>query len=205
MINVFITDDHRSYMQGLKLFLESVDGFIVAGTASDGEEALNRLPEIQVDVVVLDLDMPGMNGEETLKRIKQDLPAIKVLILTSFSDVCVIDTMKKLGAEGYRNKESEMEDIMRAIKNIYDGYLDYLVKENRSGSLVSVNFNTFRLTKQETKVVRYLSEGLSVKEIAALTSLSEHTIDSHCKAARAKASAKNSAELVAMAIKKGLI
>ncbi len=205
MINVLITDDHQSYAQGLKLFLESIDGFEVAGTASDGEQALTMLPGLDVDVVVLDLDMPGMNGEETLKRIKADFPAIKVLILTSFSDACVIDSMKKLGADGYRNKESAMEDIMRAIKNIYDGYLDYLVRENRASALVSVNFNTFRLTKQETKVVRYLSEGLSVKEIADLTSLSEHTIESHCKAARAKAGAKNSAELVAMAIKKGLI
>lgn len=205
MIHVFITDDHQSYAQGLKLFLESADGFQIAGTASDGEETLKKLPELKVDVVVLDLDMPGMNGEETLKRIKKDFSAIKVLILTSFSDLCVIDSMKKLGAEGYRNKESGMEDIVRAIRNIHAGYLDYLVRENRASALVSVNFNTFRLTKQETKVVRFLSEGLSVKEIAVLTNLSEHTIDSHCKAARAKANAKNSAELVAMAIKKGLI
>lgn len=205
MIRLLIIDDHQSFAQGLRMFLESVESFTITGLATNGRIALTMLPDLDVDVVILDLDMPSMNGEETLKIIKKDYPHIKVLILTSFSDTCVIDTMKKLGAEGYRNKEAGMEDIMRAIINIHQGYLDYLVKENSMNPLVSINFNTFRFTKQEHRVVKYLSEGMSGKEIAALMNLSEHTIDSHCRTARAKANAKNSAELVAMAIKHGLI
>jgi len=205
MIKLFIIDDHQSFAHGLRLFLESTDEFAVVETADNGKKALNMLPDLETDIIILDLDMPCLNGEETLKLIKKDYPNIKVLVLTSFSDSCVIDTMKKLGAEGYRNKEAGLDDIVRALKNISMGYHDYLVKENMNHSLVSINFNTFKLTNQEQKVVKYISEGLSVKEIANLMNLSEHTIDSHCRTARAKASAKNSAELVAIAIKKGLI
>ncbi len=205
MISLLIVEDHQSFAQGLQLFFESEKDFNISGRASDGKQALKMLSDIHADVVILDLDMPGMNGEETLKQIKEKYPDLKVLILTSFSDSCVIDKMKKLGANGYRNKEADLYDIANAIKNIHNGYLDYLVKENTSNGLVTVNFNTFQLTRQETRIVKYLAEGLGIKEIANLMNLSEHTIDSHCRAARTKAHARNTAGLVAQAIKKGLI
>lgn len=205
MINVFITDDHQSFSHGLKLFLETVDGIQISGMAANGKQMLQLLPHLKVDVVILDLDMPCMNGEEALLSLKKDFPTIKVLILTSLSDTCVIDKMKKLGANGFRNKEASLQEIAQAITNIHNGYVDYLVKENTSNGMVIVNFNTFHLTGQETKVVRYLSEGLSVKEIASLMNLSDHTVESHCRAARTKANARNTAGLVAQAIKKGLI
>lgn len=205
MIKLIITDDHQSFAEGFKHFLETSEGFQVVATASDGQQLLDILSTVSVDIVTLDLDMPGLNGEETLRILKKDFPGIKVLVLTSFSDSCIIDKMKKLGANGFRNKEANLKDIMHALRNIHSGYLDYLVKENARNNLVTVNYNTFCLTKQETKIVRYLSEGLSIKEIASLMNLSEHTIDSHCRAARTKAHAKNTAGLVAQAIKKGLI
>jgi DNA-binding NarL/FixJ family response regulator len=205
MIKVFITEDHRSYAEGLQLYLEQDDEISVVGCAIDGEQALDLLPELYVDVMILDLDMPGLNGQETLKILKADFPDIKVLVLTSYCDTCVIETMKKMGADGYRNKESGLEDIKRAVKNIHMGYLDYLVKENRHKPDVSLNYNTVKLTRRETEVVKYLAKGLAGKEIAEIMYLSEHTVESHAKTARLKTGAKNAAELVTIALKSGWI
>ncbi|MFP4471913.1 MAG: response regulator [Bacteroidales bacterium] len=205
MIKIFITDDHQSYKEGLAAYLKADKDITIVGQASNGEEAVQALQKLPVDILILDIDMPLMNGEDTLKKIKKLRPEIRVLILTSLNDQSLVDSLKQSGAEGFRNKEACMQDIIQAIHRLHQGYTDYLIKNENTLNRLTIRYNSEDLTSQEKHVVKHLAQGLTVKAIAETMHLSPHTIDSHCKTARAKTGAKNVAELVAIAIKKGLI
>lgn len=205
MINVFIVDDHKSYIEGLGACLAKDNNIALVGFALNGQQALEAANTQNIDVMTLDIDMPLMNGEETLKQIKRLKPAIRILILSSLVDRSLIENLRSHGADGFRNKDAGMDDIIRAIHNVYKGYSDFLTKHQEMPNRLTLNYSKLKLTSQEKLVVKYLAEGHSVKAIAALMYLSEHTIESHSKTARAKAGAKNVTELVARAIKQGLI
>lgn len=205
MINVFITDDHKSYIEGIKAYLTNHKDIGVVGFALNGKQAVESIKKTKIDVMTLDIDMPGMNGEQTLKEIKQINPAVKILIPTSLNDKAIIESVRKYGADGFRNKDAGMDDIIRAIRSLHAGYTDFLTRNEEKPNRVTLNYSKLKLTGQEKRVVSYLSEGHTLKSIAGLMHLSEHTIESHSKTARAKAGAKNVAELVAKAIKQGLI
>ncbi|MFA5478214.1 MAG: LuxR C-terminal-related transcriptional regulator, partial [Bacteroidales bacterium] len=109
------------------------------------------------------------------------------------------------GAEGFRSKETGIADISKAIKRIHQGYTDYLLRSDEEPNRITIRYTGAHLSSQEIKVIRHLSEGLSTKAIAEHMRLSIHTIESHCKIARAKTGAKNVAELVAIAIRQRLV
>lgn len=205
MIRVFICDDHKSFAEGLGYYLNGVDDIILTGKANNGLKALEAAKTIPIDVMILDVDMPVMNGEETLKALKKINPEIKVLMLSSLNDLSLVDKLKHLGAEGFRNKEASIDDIIRAIRQIYEGYTVYLMRIEKTLNRLSIQYNSNHLTTQEKRVVGFLAEGHTVKSISEIMNLSPHTVESHCKTARAKTGAKNVTELVAIAISKGLL
>ena len=205
MINVFIADDHQSFKDGLINFLKADPEIIVTGQAKNGQEALQAATTQPIDVMILDVDMPVMNGEETLIAIKKLKPEIKVLILTSLNDKALVDSLHRNGAEGFRSKESGIADISNAIKRIHQGYTDYLLRSDDEPNRITIRYTGTHLSRQEIKVIQHLAEGLNTKAIAELMHLSVHTIESHCKIARTKVGAKTAAELVAIAIRQGMI
>ena len=205
MIKVFITDDHQSFKEGLIAYLKSDPEIEVVGHAQNGKEALQAVADVPMDVMLLDVDMPEMNGEETLVAIKKNKPGVKVLILTSLNDKSMIDSLRKNGAEGFRSKESGITDISNAIKHIHQGYIDYLIHTEDKPNRITIRYTGNHLSSQEIKVIKHLAEGHSTKATAELMCLSVHTIESHCKIARAKTGAKNVAELVAIAIRLGVV
>jgi len=205
MIKVFICDDHQSFAEGLATYLNGVDDIIVAGQARNGLEALEAAETIPMDVMILDVDMPVMNGEETLKALKKMKPEIKVLMLSSLNDLSLVDKMKHLGAEGFRNKEASIDDIIRAIRQINDGFTVFLMRKQETLNRLSIEYNLKHLTAQEIRVVGFMADGYTVKVISEIMNLSPHTVETHGKTARAKTGAKNAAELVAIALRKGLI
>lgn len=205
MIKVFITDDHQSYIEGLKAYLKGNTEISIVGTANNGKEILEKLSITNPDVLVLDIDMPIMNGEDALKIVKRDYPQIKVLILTSLNDKSIIDCLKNNGADGFRNKDASISDIIQVIKRINEGYIDFLSRSIKNHNKITISYNSIHLTTQEKIVVSHLSNGLTSKLIAEKMHLSEHTIESHIKTARIKTNSKNSTELVAIAICNNLI
>jgi len=205
MIKVFITDDHQSFKEGVIAFLKADPEIKVVGQAKNGKEALQAVTNEEIDVMILDVDMPEMNGEETLVAIKKVKPEVKVLILTSLNDKSLIDFLRKNGAEGFRSKESGIADISSAIKRIHRGYSDYLIHANDELNRITIRYTGSHLSPQEIKVIKHLSEGHSAKATAELMKLSVHTIETHCKLARAKTGAKNVAELIAISIRQGLV
>ncbi|MDD2632718.1 MAG: response regulator transcription factor [Bacteroidales bacterium] len=205
MIKVFIADDHQSFKDGLITFLQADAEIEVVGQAKNGKEALQAAAAQPIDVMILDVDMPVMNGEETLVAMKKLKPEIKVLILTSLNDKALVDSLHRNGAEGFRSKETGIADISKAIKRIHQGYTDYLLRSDEEPNRITIRYTGAHLSSQEIKVIRHLSEGLSTKAIAEHMRLSIHTIESHCKIARAKTGAKNVAELVAIVIRQRLV
>ncbi|MCK9271431.1 MAG: response regulator transcription factor, partial [Bacteroidales bacterium] len=130
MIKVFIADDHQSFKDGLITFLQADAEIEVVGQAKNGKEALQAAAAQPIDVMILDVDMPVMNGEETLVAMKKLKPEIKVLILTSLNDKALVDSLHRNGAEGFRSKETGIADISKAIKRIHQGYTDYLLRSD---------------------------------------------------------------------------
>ncbi len=184
-IKVLIADDHDLIRQGLKQIISFEEGIIIVGEAENGKIVLDMLKNYDLDVILLDMNMPLMSGLEVLQRVKEKLKTIKIIMLTMENDSAfVLDAINK-GADGYVLKESAGTQIVEAIETVYGGdkYIDK--------SLVSALFSGFKskekkeqylldlLTKREVEVLLYISKGLSNKEIGKHLFLSEKTVKNY--------------------------
>lgn len=184
-IKVLIADDHDLIRQGLKRIIGFEEDIIIVGEAENGEKVIDMLKVCEPDVILLDMKMPLMDGIEVLKRAKEQLQNIKIIMLTVENDkTLILDAINK-GADGYVLKESAGSEIVTAIKTVYEGdkYIDK--------SLVSLLFSGVKnkdkkeqyildsLTKREIEVLLYISKGLSNKDIGECLFLSEKTIKNY--------------------------
>lgn len=184
-IKVLIVDDHDLIRQGLKRIISFEEDIIIVGEAESGEKALNMLKSYEPDVMLLDMNMPLMDGLEVLQRAREKLNTIKTIMLTVENESAfILDAINK-GADGYVLKDSAGTQIVEAIKTVYGGdkYIDK--------SLVSVLFSGFKinekkeysildsLTRREIEVLLYISKGLSNKDIGERLFLSEKTVKNY--------------------------
>ncbi|MEP3210046.1 MAG: response regulator transcription factor [Maribacter sp.] len=206
MITVLIADDHKLFRQGMVAMLGEAKNIKVIGEAADGYETLELLAELEPKVLLLDIEMPIIDGFEVLKRLKKAKLNTKVLVLTMHSSAEFIKNIVKAGAAGYLKKDSDKQLLLNAIQdvhnkgNYYPPDTTYLVlqslQERNKGELIS---------PREKEVVILISEGMTTKEIAEKLFLSKHTIESHRQNILLKLDLKNSAELVKYAIKRGWV
>lgn len=206
MITVLIADDHKLFRQGMAAMLGEAKSIKVIGEAADGFEALELLAELQPNVLLLDIEMPKIDGFEVLKKVKKSSLNTKVLALTMHSSAEFIKNIVKAGAAGYLKKDSDKELLLNAIHevhnkgNYYPSETAHLVlqslQERNKGELIS---------PREKEVVTLIAEGMTTKEIAEKLFLSKHTIESHRQNILLKLDIKNSAELVKYAIKRGWV
>lgn len=185
VIRILIADDHDIIRQGLRRIISFEDDMVIAFDAKNGEEALKLLTEHQIDVVLLDCNMPIMNGIQVLKSVKDQGINTKVIILTVENDRKTINTAIEIGADGYMLKDSAGTEIVNAIRLVYNGekYIDK--------SLVSILFSHIKikeekalsaldnLSKREVEVLIKISKGLSNKEIGQQLYLSEKTVKNY--------------------------
>jgi DNA-binding NarL/FixJ family response regulator len=180
MIKVLVVDDHVIVRDGLAQVLASASDIELVGTASNGVEALVAVAEHMPDVVLMDLSMPEMDGVEATRHIATDHVGVRVLVLTSFSDQSRIMDALSAGAEGYLLKHSEPQEIVAAIRSIYDGGspLDpkaaRVLLESRRTKQVGI-----ALTDREQEVLLLVREGLANKQIARRLAISERTVKAH--------------------------
>ena len=202
-IKVLIVDDHPMVREGLKASLDGEDGIQVVGDVEDGLQALEAGKTLNPDVVVMDIAMPNMNGLEAAAEFKQQLPDIKVLVLTMHEDKEYIIQMVKQGVAGYVLKDVAGEELLLAVQTVYKGgtYFSSGASEilfNESGKTASA------LSKREQSVLALLALGKGNKQIAQALNLSVRTIEGHRQRIKNKLGIRTSAGLVRYALENNL-
>ncbi len=183
---VLLADDHAVVRQGLRALIDSQPDFEVVGEASDGESARRMADEITPDVVVMDVSMPGLTGDQATERIKGEHPEIKVLALTVYEDKNHLRKLLKAGASGYVLKLATGEELIRALRVVATGgvYLDPVLAVKLIGDIVSDEDGPkpvaeTPLTDRELQVMLRVAQGFSNKEIAAQLDISVKTVETH--------------------------
>ncbi len=186
-INLLIADDHSMVRQGLKQILELEKDIVVTAQASNGNEAVRLAKECKPDIILMDINMPGINGLQAIKEIKQEKLPSKVIVLTIHEDREYLFKTLQMGAEGYVLKDAEPAVLIEAIRNVYNGqsYIQpnmtkELVKEFNRVTLHEKEKNDENnLTSREIEVLELIAEGMINKEIAKKLYISEKTVKNH--------------------------
>lgn len=182
-IKIIIADDHMMVREGLKQLLE-LDGDIkVIGEASEGEKCIELVNQLQPDVVLLDINMPNMNGLQALQKLRKTNEKQKVLMLTIHNEVEYLMRALEFGANGYILKDSESSVLKKAILTVYNGetYIEPSLTPEMKERLKKINNGASNevLTRREIDVLRLIAEGLFNKEIAYRLNISEKTVKNH--------------------------
>jgi len=206
---ILLVDDHQIVIDGIRALLSPEKGIEIKGEAHHGQEAIDLLEVLKVDIVLMDLDMPVMGGLEATKRIRQSHPEIKIIVLTMHDEKAMIQAMIDAGADGYLLKNSPKEELMKAIHAVGEGD-SYFPTEVKS-ILLQADFDQARkgrlaeLTDREMEILKCIAEGLSNKEIGEKLFISHRTVDTHRTNLMQKLEVHNIAGLVRIAITSGLI
>lgn len=209
-VRIILADDHLIVRNGIKSLLTEIDEIEIVGEASDGQEAIDLVEKLLPDIVVSDITMPKINGIDLIKLINQRYPETKVLILSMHQDDEYIIKAIEAGAKGYLPKDTDEEELLRAIKVINNGekYLNSMVFDALTYRLSSVK-KTRRiedlLTAREKEILKLLVTGLSNKQIAFKLHISVRTVDTHRTNIMRKLKVNNAAELVRTAIDNKLV
>ncbi|NNU43447.1 response regulator [Ramlibacter montanisoli] len=208
-VRIVLADDHAIVREGLKRIVADVTDFQVVGEAADGTEAMRAVRELDFDVLVLDLSMPGRSGMELIKLAKAEKPKLRILVLSMHQEMQYAVRAIKSGASGYLTKESAPAQLEQAIRKISGGgaYISAEVAEQLAlGAMPggSESLPHESLSDREFEVFRLLVAGDAVSDIAAKLNLSVKTVSTHKANLMQKLGLANSTELVRYAIKHGL-
>ncbi|WP_460109317.1 response regulator [Streptomyces sp. YKOK-J1] len=182
-IRVLLVDDHQVVRRGLRTFLEVQDDIEVVGEAADGAEGVARAEELRPDVVLMDVKMPGMDGIDALRRLRELDNPVRVLIVTSFTERRTVVPALRAGAAGYVYKDVDPDALAGAIRSVHAGHV--LLQSEVADALLSqdeVNSGQGRavsLTDREREVLGLIADGRSNREIARALVLSEKTVKTH--------------------------
>ena len=204
-LKVLIAEDHTLVSQGLEVMLSMSEGLELAGVVETGEAAVEQATD-SVDVVLMDVNLgKGINGIEATRRIKQEWPDIKVLILTMFTDPGTVAEAVKAGADGYLSKGASREHVIAAIHDVAEGrsVLDPNVTEGVFGRIGGRARGA--LTDRELTVLQQLTHGKSTREVAEHIHVSEETVKTYLKQIFRKLEVRDRTEAVAEAFRRGLV
>ena len=209
-VNVMITDDHSMIREGLKQLLELEGDFKVVAEAADGVECISKLEEITPDVLLLDINMPTMNGLEVLLKMKEKRIKVKVLVLTIHSEVEYLLKAVDIGVNGYLLKDSESAELKKAINAVVNGenYIQPSLIPVLNAKMIDRDKDTVKiesLTKRELEVLKNLSYGMYNKEIAEKLDISERTVKNHISNIFKKIEVTDRTQAAVFAIRNNLI
>jgi len=205
MIKVLLVDDHELVRTGIEGLLNLQEDITVVGVSDCGETALDMLAKMTPDVVLMDVNMPGIGGVEACRRVLQKYPDIKVIALSVLKDGPIPQQLLKLGALGFISKGSPVEEMVTAVRAVYSGkrYLCSEVANNLAfQGLPGANDSPFeKLSQRESEVTNLILQGKSIKEMSDMLVLSDKTINTYRYRLYEKLKVKNDVELTRLAVK----
>ena len=212
MINLILADDHHLIIDGISKLLEDEADINIVGCCCNGNEVLEILPKINVDVLMLDLDMPVMNGLQCAEIVKKQYPEVKIAILTMHQEKALIQRFIEFGVNGYFLKTIQKKELVRALKAIAGGR-DYFPPDVTKALIQKQKFVTDltqsplleELTNRELEIVRLVAQGFSNSEIGKKLFISPRTADTHRTNIMRKLDLHNVAEIVRFAFQNKLI
>lgn len=208
MLRLIIAEDHQLLIEGLISILSEVEGLTLLKPVNDGKQLIDSLRSNNADIILLDLNMPKMDGIKTLEVLKRDFPHIKVIVLTNYNQPQLVDKIKKMGAQGYILKSSASTILKEAISKVAQGesyFEQSLDSENDSNHYFIDDFmKKFQLTRREVEIIKMIEKELTSKEIGDNLFISEFTVGTHRKNIMRKLDVKNIAGLMKIAQQFGI-
>lgn len=209
-LRILLADDHETVREGLKVILSGQPDMEVVGHASSGPEAISRTAELDPDLVIMDVSMPGLNGLDATQAVKACCPRTRVITLTRHRDEAYVHALLRAGASGYVLKQSRGDELLRAVRTVAsDGvYVDAAVAGKMLGgaarrSLPGAGQTAAELSTREEEVLRAVAWGYSNKEIGARLDVSVKTVETHKANALQKLGLHSRVDVVRYALLKG--
>lgn len=214
-IRLIVVDDHPIFIEGIFALLRNDERFDIVGFAHNGKDALDLVKKTNPDIAMLDINMPGMDGIEVCKALKERFPSVKAIMLTMHDDYGYIKKLLEAGARGYVLKNTTREALGTAITTVFDGqpYLDPAVQEAMIKSVSGGNDNNNgpafsnieALTKRELEILQQIAYGHTSADISKKLFISKNTVETHRKNLLTKLNVKNTAEMIKIALQNGLV
>lgn len=214
MIRVMIADDHNMFVEGIESILEGHELIQVVSKCYTGTEVFEKMPLAHPDVILLDINLPGLNGLEVCQKLSKEYPAVKVLALSMHNEESFVTEILKYGAQGYILKNTGKKELIAAIETIYRGqsYFSEEVTETIMKSLVNQRSGTRKsatltpkISRREKDVLELIMKEHTTQEIADTLFISLKTVESHRRSLLTKLGVRNTAGLVRVAIENHLI
>ena len=211
--SLYIVDDHQLLIDGIKSMVEVNTDWEVIGYANNGQDAINIIPILKPDIILMDLDMPVMNGLMSTEKLLKINPLFKIVVITLHHEKPILEKLIKIGASGYMLKDTPKEEFIKGLEIVRNGNRFYSSNLTESilniSSLQAKNETNVKLlcllSDREREVLEYVAQGSSTKEMANELNLSPKTVESYRKNLLQKLEARNTAHLISIAIKEGLI
>jgi DNA-binding NarL/FixJ family response regulator len=209
MIKIMVVDDHQLMIDGIRSVLANQSEIQIVAEANNGNEALRIAQEVIIDIILMDINMPELDGIECTRILLEKRPDIRIIGLSQFAEKRFIKNMMKNGARGYLLKDTSREELVEAIKKVYSGetYMNQRLTANLFlPSRHDAEKKLFaQLTKREIEVLNLICNEFSSQEIADRLFISFHTVETHRANLMIKAGAKNAAGLVKWAVENGFV
>ena len=209
-IKIVIADDHQMFIDGVKSLLSKEKKLNFVYEAANGEDALSFIKKNEIDLLITDISMPGMSGTELTKKIKQEFPQIKVLVLSMFNDPAIVNEILQSEAEGYILKNTGKQELLSAISKIMDDGTYYsnevmnLMLNQKRRSATQVQSKDL-LTERETEILKLVCEEYTTAGIAEKLFISPRTVDTHRKNILEKTQSKTIVGLIKYAFENNII
>ncbi len=204
-VNIILADDHTLFADGIHSILQTVPNVAVLAIATNGQELIDLLSRHQPDIVILDINMPVLNGLEATKLIRQEFPHIRTIILSSYNDPHLISLAHSYGADGYLLKTCNKDELLQTIRQVSKGQSCFpAMPRLYHPESENLPIREFNLTRRETEILQLINQQFTNQQIATHLYLSIYTVETHRKNIMQKLQLKSPAALTRFLLEKGL-
>lgn len=203
-MRIILADDHPLFTSGLTGLMEREEDMTVINIVHNGTALLQSLREEEADLVVLDINMPGMNGLDVLQKLRQFYPSLKVVMLSTYAELHLVEKAEKAGAAGYVIKNSDIPELLATLRLVFNGEKSFPNPKKNAGKEESSFTKQFFLTRREKEIIVLIGQNQTNQQIAEQLCLSIYTVETHRKNIMGKLGIKKPGELMQYILEQGL-